>query len=90
MKGGLGFAERKFYLYQALWESHSSETEVGVEPLPACPWVGGVGSISCVTYWTCACAYWMLRSRAAGPGGKQQRILMWVLGQGGAKIMLEN
>ena len=41
MKGGLGFAERKSYLYhEALWESHSLETEVGVEPLPACPWGG--------------------------------------------------
>ena len=43
MKGGLGFVERKSYLYhEALWESHSLETEVGVEPLPACPW-GGSG-----------------------------------------------
>ena len=57
MKGGPGFAERKSYLYhEALWESHSPETEVGVEPLPACPWGGRGRDTSLVLLtWLCMC-----------------------------------
>lgn len=57
MKGGPGFAERKSYLYhEALWESHSPETEVGVEPLPARPWGGrGRDASLCYLLGLCMC-----------------------------------
>lgn len=92
MKGGPGFAVRKSYVYhEALWESHSPETEVGVEPLPARTWGGRDRDASPVLLtWLVHVPTGCWGAGRRGAGGKQQRLFMWVLGQGGAKIMLEN